>query len=355
MHCKNQSPGNGQHQNAWSANVRAALDRAVSRSRHRNASVVRKISDENYRVPSVLQGHVVEHWEMMTEDTSSQCYLPFRIVTPAGAADTGQALPCILLLHPTGGDCNYHVSWESDFVSRGYMTVTIDCRYHGKRQDASLTYQQSLVQAYIDESSTEKPFLLDNVWDMQHILDFLETRPDADMKRIGVTGMSLGGMVGWFLATLDDRIYASALLCGAQYFGYAIENDCYHDRVMSIPDVFRAAAEIRGETFPHHISRDTVRDVWDRLLPDMLESYDADKSLAAIAPRPLLIVTGAQDPRNPVEGVEIAYEIATKAYEKCGAGDNVELFSEKSAGHEFTKEMMLRIDSWMDKHLKNVA
>lgn len=353
MHSKAFPSGNGQHQNAWSGSVKAALDQAVSRSRQRNTAMVRKIAEEKYRVPTALLPHNVEVWEMMTEDTSSQCYLPFRIVTPAGASSNSKALPCVIMLHPTGGDMNYHVSWESEFVSRGYMTVSMDCRYHGKRQDSSSTYQESLVRAYFDDDSEEKPFLLDNVWDLQHILDHLETRHDINMAKIGITGMSLGGMVAWFSASLDDRIHASAILCGAQYFGYAIEHECYHDRVMSIPEVFRAVATKRGDpgTFPYNVQKDTVRDVWNRLLPGMLELYDADKSLAAIAPRPLLIVTGAEDPRNPIQGVEIVYSIAQKGYKDCGAEANIELFAEKGAGHEFTNTMKAKINSWMDEHL----
>lgn len=350
MNSKVHPPGNGQHQNAWSASVRAALDHAVSRSRQRNASMVRMVDETKYNVPSSSQSYTVQHWEMVTEDPSSQCYLPFRIMTPS---IDSKALPCVILLHPTGGDMNYHASWESDFVSRGYMAVSMDCRYHGKRQDSSMTYQQSLVHAYFDDESKQKPFLLDNIWDVQHILDYLETRPDVNMDKIGITGLSLGGMIGWLTASLDDRIYASAILCGAQYFGYAIEHECYHDRVMSIPDVFCAVASRRGDTgnFPYNVQKDCVRDVWNKLLPGMLEYYDADKSLAAIAPRPLLIVTGEKDPRNPIQGLEIAYNLAKNEYEACGAGQSIEFYSEKGVGHEFTESMQVKINAWMDGHL----
>lgn len=345
--------GGGQHQSCCSATVKRALEQAVSRSRKRHISALRQVVDKNQmmRVPSVLQGHIVEHWEMVTDESTSQCYLPFRVVTPADK--TGQALPCVILLHPTGGDSNYHVGWESRFLSRGYMTVTMDCRYHGRRQDSSLSYQQSLVQAYLNKDSAEKPFLLDNIWDLQHILDYLETRHDVNMDRIGITGMSLGGMISWLLACLDDRIYCCVPLCGVQSFGYAIEHDCYHDRVMSIPDVFRAAAktESNGLGFPYNVSKETVQTVWDILLPGMLESYDAEKSLAAIAPRPLLIVTGANDPRNPIQGVEIAYNQARQVYEDCGSGNMIALYAQEGVGHEFTNQMMAHIDSWMDTHL----
>lgn len=41
--------------------------------------------------------------------------------------------------------------------------------------------------------SGERPFLLDNVWDLLHLLDYLEVRPDVDMARVGITGVGWGG------------------------------------------------------------------------------------------------------------------------------------------------------------------
>ena len=62
----------------------------------------------------------------------------------------------------------------------------------------------------------EHPFLLDNVWDIIVLLDYLETRPDVDGARIGMTGLSLGGMHTWLAAALDDRIAVAAPMIGVQ-------------------------------------------------------------------------------------------------------------------------------------------
>lgn len=34
----------------------------------------------------------------------------------------------------------------------------------------------------------ERPFLLDNVWEILHLVDYLSERPDVDPERIGITG-----------------------------------------------------------------------------------------------------------------------------------------------------------------------
>jgi hypothetical protein len=75
-----------------------------------------------------------------------------------------------------------------DYAAAGYLAAAIDCRYHGARAAAPArdVYQQSLVRAW--RQGPERPFLLDSVWDLLHLLDLLAARPDVDAARIGMTG-----------------------------------------------------------------------------------------------------------------------------------------------------------------------
>src|SRR5262245_1126455 len=43
-------------------------------------------------------------------------------------------------------------------------------------------------------------------WNAMRALDYLETRPEVDPKRIGVTGRSGGGAYSWWIAATDERI-----------------------------------------------------------------------------------------------------------------------------------------------------
>src|SRR5262249_55370415 len=40
------------------------------------------------------------------------------------------------------------------------------------------------------------------------LIDYLETRPEVDKKRIAATGMSMGCTRSWWLAAIDDRVQA---------------------------------------------------------------------------------------------------------------------------------------------------
>ena len=83
----------------------------------------------------------------------------------------------------------------------------------------------------------------------------------------------------------------------------------------------------------------------------LLDTYDAPLSLAAIAPRPLLVANGELDPRCPLEGLRLAVDAARPAYAAAGAPENLQLFVDPGVGHECTEAMWREVDAWMDKHL----
>ncbi|PSC67583.1 hypothetical protein C2E20_8740 [Micractinium conductrix] len=243
----------------------------------------------------------------------------------------------------------------------------MDCRYHGDRAVAGAAswdgYQQALVNAW--RGSGERPFLLDTVWDVLRLLDYLQQRPDVDARRIGCTGVSLGGMHTWLAAAADERIVAAAPMIGVQYFRWAVQQRRYQARVDSIPLVFQAAAADMAATAAAQqqgggaaaggwpgLTPEVVAAVWDKLLPGMRQHYDAPASLPLLAPRPLLIANGELDPRCPMEGVHLALAPAREAYAQAGAADRLELYVEAGTGHECTDGMWRQVSAFMDRHLR---
>ncbi|KAF5833335.1 Alpha/Beta hydrolase protein [Dunaliella salina] len=216
---------------------------------------------------------------------------------------------------------------QEQYAFAGYFTVAIDCRYHGERQGAPLeptralqppikpsqkpvnAYQEALVRAW--RGNGEHPFLLDNVFDIICCLDYLAVRPEVDMERVGITGVSLGGMHAWLTAVVDQRIAVTAPMIGVQGFGWAIHHNAFQARVDSIPLVFEAAA--RDMSKPA-VDAEVVTSVWSRLLPGMLGGYDAPFSLPELFPRPLIVVNGELDPRCPMPGVLEAFKTTQHAY-----------------------------------------
>jgi poly(3-hydroxybutyrate) depolymerase len=100
----------------------------------------------------------------------------------------------------------------------------------------------------------ELPFLLDNVRDLQRVLDYLEGQPFVDAARIGMAGVSLGGMHTWLCAAIDGRVAAAAPLIGVQGFQWAISNHAYHARVESLSRAFQLIAKECGKVKRHGFS-----------------------------------------------------------------------------------------------------
>ena len=79
----------------------------------------------------------------------------------------------------------------------------------------------------------QRPFMYDTAWDCTKVIDWLCQRPDVDPTRIGITGVSLGGMHAWLTAAADPRIAAVVPLIGVQGYRWALDNEAYMGRVGS--------------------------------------------------------------------------------------------------------------------------
>ena len=77
-------------------------------------------------------------------------------------------------------------------ADRGFLAVAIDGRYHGERAKSPSDYPVAILRAY--RAGHGHPFLYDTVWDAMRLVDYLATRPDVDPARIGMMGISKGGI-----------------------------------------------------------------------------------------------------------------------------------------------------------------
>ncbi|CAI5496918.1 unnamed protein product [Closterium sp. Naga37s-1] len=254
----------------------------------------------------------------------------------------------VILLHSTGKSKEALLGRQKELACLNLIAITCDLRYHGARASSPAAYSDALVRAW--RTGQEMPFVFDPVWDVLRLLDYLTAvhSDTIDPSRIAITGVSLGGMVAWLAATADPRIAAAAPMIGVQCFHWAVDNNCFHDRVASIPHAFNAAAEDMGKT---HVDAEVVTAVWNRITPGLLQHFGPYNSLPAICPRPLLILNGESDPRCPVEGLRRALQRAEEAYSRAGVANHFEFHVEKGVGHEVTEAMWRKAVAWMQTHL----
>jgi len=189
------------------------------------------------------------------------------------------------------------------------------------------------------------------VWDVMRVMDYLTTRPDVDSARIGVVGISKGGTEAYLAAAADERIAAVASLIGVQSFGWSLRHAAaWEARAWTLRAAIEAAAADSGDA----VSAPFVRKFFDRITPGLVDSFDGPMMLAAIAPRPLLVVNGDSDPRSPVGGVRQATASAERAYAAAGAREKFEFILEVDAAHEVTRDASRSVLDWFVRWLSPV-
>lgn len=150
--------------------------------------------------------------------------------------------------------------------------------------------------------------------DLRRGLDFLETAPGVDSKRVGIMGISGGGMLALFTAAVDLRIKA-AIVSG--YFNR------FRDSVLGM----------------HHCVCNFV--------PGLATDFDMADLAALVAPRPLLVQHGTRDPIFPIAATRAALRRLRGIYRCAGAGDKLEseIFE---GGHEWSPR---RIEAFLKRAL----
>ncbi len=237
------------------------------------------------------------------------------------------------------------LSFPATLARRGYVVIVIDMFYHGERR---LVLDEDLEQGINDRSRLEPEPTIRRingragesecvvfrnilhsgftwggvlVWDDMRTVDYLQTRPEVDPKRIGCVGLSVGGWRTNFLAGLDSRIKASCIVGWMTSFRHLL---------------------------PHH----EVHTVPSGMVPGLLEYLDYPDVGSLTMPNPLLVVHGWRDELFPRQGVEAAFENLGRCYRAIGKPERFEAFT-YDGPHRFPAPAQRRMVEWFDRYLKD--
>jgi hypothetical protein len=157
-------------------------------------------------------------------------------------------------------------------------------------------------------------------WSGIRALDYLATRPEVDMEKIGVTGRSGGGAYSWFITAVDDRIKVSAPTAGIT-------------------------------TLRDHVINGVIEGHCDCMYFVNLYGWDFDKLAALSAPRPLLISNTDKDNIFPLGGVIRIHESTRRIYDLLDAGKNLGLQISEGP-HKDTQPLNIGAFHWFERFLK---
>ena len=156
------------------------------------------------------------------------------------------------------------------------------------------------------------------IWDGVRVLDYLETRKEVDMKRIGITGRSGGGTQSALISACDDRIYASA-------------PECY---ITNFTRLLQSIGPQDAEQNPYKA---------------IVQGFDHPDFIHIRAPKPTLIVTTTHDFFSQ-QGARETYREAGKSYKALGKSENLQM-AEDLGVHESTRKNRETVYAFFQKHL----
>ena len=212
-------------------------------------------------------------------------------------------------------------------AKRGYVVAAIDACFNGERTGKGPA-GKSDKGAGPQEATMFKLYLLQGrcLWGMmlreeQCLIDYLETRPEVDPKKIATTGMSMGCTRSWWLAAIDDRIQAVVgVACFTRYTELIAHGNLrYHGIYYFVPGIF--------------------------------SHFDTEAIHALIAPRPHLELSGDQDGGAPTDGVITLEKKLGAVYRLYGTPDHFRSVIYKDTGHEYLPEMKDEMVRWFERHL----
>lgn len=149
--------------------------------------------------------------------------------------------------------------------------------------------------------------------DLKAAIDYLWTRPEVAKARLSLLGFSAGAAVAIFVAARDERV--SSLVSGACLAEFSfIGND-----PQPLIKHFRNIGIIRDPDFP------PSAEAW----LDSFKAVSPLQCIAALAPRPLLLVHGSRDDVVKIDSAHQLY---------AAAGEPKQLMLIEGAGHRLRRD-----------------
>jgi len=291
---------------------------------------------------------IIEHGFIYSEKDERVPILIYKPVTGT------KQYPAVIFLHGTSGKKENNRNILYQLAKRGIMGVAIDARFHGERiaggAHGSKEYVDAATAAWEnkDQAHQTHPFLFDTAFDLWRVTDYLVSRPDVDANRIGMGGISMGGMETWLAASVDKRIKVVVLDIAVQSFKWSLDNDKWQGRAGTIQAAHLQAAKDLGDSA---LNKHNVQAVWNKLIPGITGEFDCPSMLRLMAPRAMLILGTENDPNCPLPGANIAYASAMQTYRSKNATDKVMRDVTPKLFHTSTPEHFKMTLDWFSKWL----
>jgi len=267
----------------------------------------------NVQVTGILERNGYRVGKLVFESLP-KLYVTGNLYVPAGLE---KPAPAVLYLcgHSRTQKLHYQ-SHPRRWTELGFVSLVVDTIQYGEiRGDHHGVFSQGRFHWY---SRGYSPGAVE-CWNGIRALDLLAARPEVNGERMGVTGISGGGGISWWLGAADERVKVVAPVCGTG-------------------------------TRRSHVAERTVDGHCDCMFHINPDGWDLADVGALIAPRPLMIASANRDGLYTIESVRESYQKLRRLYALLGAEDRIQLV-ETPGRHSYHETSRTRIFSLFLKEL----
>ena len=249
-------------------------------------------------------------------------YVPKGIVSPQ---------PAVVFVHGHSDLGKSYPTYQAvcvDLAANGFVVLAVDPPGQGERFQyfdpekgeriiggCTTEHTYAGLQFTLGGASIGRHF----IWDVMRGIDYLETRPEVDPTRIGLTGNSGGGTQSCLLMMSEPR-FAAAVPCTF---------------VMTLESYMKTGQAQDSE----------------QIVPGCFANGpDHDDYITAMAPKPVLVGAAAYD-YFPIEGAIEAVDRAKKIYALFGAEDNVDI-AVAPTRHAYSPHLRQACVNWYKGHFR---
>ena len=249
-------------------------------------------------------------------------YVPKGIVSPQ---------PAVVFVHGHSDLGKSYPTYQAvcvDLAANGFVVLAVDPPGQGERFQyfdsekgeriiggCTTEHTYAGLQFTLGGASIGRHF----VWDVMRGIDYLETRPEVDPTRIGLTGNSGGGTQSCLLMMSEPRFAASVPCTFVMTLESYMKIGQAQDSEQIVPGCFA-------------------------------NGPDHDDYITAMAPKPVLVGAAAYD-YFPIEGAIEAVDRAKRIYALYGAEDKVDIAIAPTR-HAYSPRLREACVNWYKQHFR---
>jgi predicted esterase len=167
-----------------------------------------------------------------------------------------------------------------------------------------------------------------DMFGLSRAVDYLEIRKDVDVTRLGIYGLSQGGMSALYFPAMDIRAKASV---SSAYFNFRLDKMIKQPNTTSYLDA------------PEE----------DKFFPGLLKEFGDSDLVSLICPRAFCAETGKKDGAVWWEDAVKEFNEAKKHYEKLGIPDRIYQVVHEQGHICASEETFNFLDRWLKKGREN--